>query len=116
MGEKGFEGTEHRSDSLEHAGEDAPRYAIDNPGLPPHRPRLADEDPKAAKRAERQVSVMFLISIVGTVLFFIGYFGVGRSATVRRSARSTCRTCCSAWAPPWPCSASASAWCTGPRP
>ncbi|MCK6056367.1 cytochrome bc1 complex Rieske iron-sulfur subunit [Micrococcus luteus] len=78
MGEKGFEGTEHRSDSLEHAGEDAPRYAIDNPGLPPHRPRLADEDPKAAKRAERQVSVMFLISIVGTVLFFIGYFGVGQ--------------------------------------
>ncbi len=51
MGEKGFEGTEHRSGSLEHAGEDAPRYAIDNPGLPPHRPRLADEDPKAAKRA-----------------------------------------------------------------
>ena len=78
MGEKGFEGTEHRSGSLEHAGEDAPRYAIDNPGLPPHRPRLADEDPKAAKRAERQVSVMFLISIVGTVLFFIGYFGVGQ--------------------------------------
>ena len=70
--------TEHRSGSLEHAGEDAPRYAIDNPGLPPHRPRLADEDPKAAKRAERQVSVMFLISIVGTVLFFIGYFGVGQ--------------------------------------
>ena len=60
MGEKGFEGTEHRSGSLEHAGEDAPRYAIDNPGLPPHRPRLADEDRKAAKRAERQVSVMFL--------------------------------------------------------
>ena len=36
MGEKGLEGTERRSGSLEHAGEDAPRYAIDNPGLPPH--------------------------------------------------------------------------------
>ena len=37
-----------------------------------------DDAAKAAKRAERQVSVMFLISIVGTVLFFIGYFGVGQ--------------------------------------
>ena len=78
MGEKGYEGTERHSDSLEHSGADASRYAIENPGLPPHRPRLADEDPKAAKRAERQVSIMFLISIVGTVLFFIGYFGVGQ--------------------------------------
>lgn len=78
MGEKGYEGTERSSGALEHAGEDAPRYAIENPGLPPHRPRLADEDPKAAKRAERQVSLLFLLSIVGTVLVFIGYFGVGQ--------------------------------------
>ena len=27
-----------------------------NPGLPPHRPRLADRDPKAEKRAERQIA------------------------------------------------------------
>lgn len=78
MGEKGYEGAERHSDALEHAGEESPRYAIDNPGLPPHRPRLADEDPRAAKRAERQVSVFFLISVIGTVLFFIGYFGVGQ--------------------------------------
>ncbi|MDY6055420.1 ubiquinol-cytochrome c reductase iron-sulfur subunit [Micrococcus sp.] len=78
MGEKGYEGTEGHSAALEHAGEDAPRHAIDNPGLPPHRPRLADEDPRAAKKAERQVSVLFLVSILGTVLAFIGYFGVGQ--------------------------------------
>lgn len=78
MGEKGYEGTEGHSGALEHAGGDTPRYAIENPGLPPHRPRLADEDPRAAKRAERQVSVFFLISVIGTVLFFIGYFGVGQ--------------------------------------
>ncbi len=53
-------------------------YAIDNPGLPPHRPRLADVDEKYARRSERQVSVLFFISIIGTVLFFIGYFAVGR--------------------------------------
>ncbi|NLS10122.1 Rieske 2Fe-2S domain-containing protein [Nesterenkonia sp. MY13] len=54
------------------------QYAIDNPGLPPHRPRLADVDEKAAKRSERQVSTLFLISIIGTVIFFVGYFAVGR--------------------------------------
>ncbi|HIX00264.1 MAG TPA: Rieske (2Fe-2S) protein [Candidatus Nesterenkonia stercoripullorum] len=59
------------------AGDGESGYAIDNPGLPPHRPRLADVDDKAAKRAERQVSVLFLISIIGTVIFFIGYFAVG---------------------------------------
>ncbi|WP_150462892.1 cytochrome bc1 complex Rieske iron-sulfur subunit [Nesterenkonia ebinurensis] len=53
-------------------------YAIDNPGLPPHRPRLADVDEKYAKRSERQVAVLFLISIIGTVLFFVGYFAVAR--------------------------------------
>ena len=78
MGEKGYEGSGAHSAALEHAGADTPRYAIENPGLPPHRPRLADEDPRAAKRAERQVSVFFLISVIGTVLFFIGYFGVGQ--------------------------------------
>lgn len=53
-------------------------YALDNPGLPPHRPRLADVDEKYARRSERQVSVLFFISIIGTVLFFIGYFAVAR--------------------------------------
>src|SRR5699024_9607506 len=52
--------------------------AIENPGLPPHRPRITDEDPRAAKRAERQVSFLFILSIIGTLLFFVGYFGVGQ--------------------------------------
>lgn len=47
-----------------------------DPGIPPHRPRLADTDPRAAKRAERQVAVLFGISALGTVLFFVAYFGV----------------------------------------
>ncbi|NKX52421.1 ubiquinol-cytochrome C reductase, partial [Arthrobacter deserti] len=47
-----------------------------DPGLPPHRPRLADKDPRAEKRAERQVAVLFAISVIGTLLFFVGYFAI----------------------------------------
>jgi ubiquinol-cytochrome c reductase iron-sulfur subunit len=47
-----------------------------DPGLPPHRPRLADKNPKAAKRAEKQVSILFIVSIIGTFVFFFGYFGI----------------------------------------
>lgn len=53
-----------------------------NPGLPPHRPRLADRDPRAEKRAERQVAILFLVSIIGTVLFFVGYFLIPLDETI----------------------------------
>ncbi len=53
-----------------------------DPGLPPHRLRLADTDPKAAKRAEHQVAWLFIISIVGTLLFFVGYFGIRLDDTI----------------------------------
>ncbi|WP_380168620.1 Rieske 2Fe-2S domain-containing protein [Jannaschia sp. R86511] len=49
---------------------------FENPGLPPHRPRMADTDVAAAKRAERQVAFLFFLSIVGTVLTIVGYFAV----------------------------------------
>ena len=45
-----------------------------NPGLPPHRPRRADVDPKAAKRAERQAAALFGISILGTIAAITVYF------------------------------------------
>ncbi|HEX5535159.1 MAG TPA: Rieske 2Fe-2S domain-containing protein [Actinomycetales bacterium] len=47
---------------------------FENPGLPPHRYRLADTDPKAAKNAERQVALLFGISILGTLLAIVSYF------------------------------------------
>src|SRR6185312_10298210 len=47
-----------------------------NPGLPAHRPRLADVDPRAAKRAERQVAALFGISAIGTLLTLVIYFTV----------------------------------------
>ncbi|MGM7667364.1 cytochrome bc1 complex Rieske iron-sulfur subunit [Microbacterium sp. A93] len=78
MSEQSHGGPEHPG-AVEHAGvEESGTFALDNPGLPPHRPRLADEDPRAAKRAERQVAFLFGLSIVGTLLFFVGYFVVGQ--------------------------------------
>jgi ubiquinol-cytochrome c reductase iron-sulfur subunit len=49
---------------------------FDNPGLPAHQHRMADTDPKAAKRAERQVASLFVLSMVGTLLLLVGYFTV----------------------------------------
>src|SRR5690348_18047147 len=49
---------------------------FENPGLPAHRARMADVDPAAAKRAERQVATLFGISAIGTVLTLVVYFTV----------------------------------------
>jgi len=47
-----------------------------DPGLPEHIHRKADTDPIAAKRAERQVAVLFSLSAFGTVLFLFSFFFV----------------------------------------
>ena len=47
---------------------------IANPGLPAHTWRPTDVDPKAEKRAERQVAAMFGLSMVCAVLFLVSYF------------------------------------------
>ena len=49
---------------------------IPNPGLPPHRPRPTDVDPKAEKRAERQVATLFGLSAICTLIFFVCYFAL----------------------------------------
>ena len=49
---------------------------VDNPlapGLPEHHPRRTDVDPRAAKRAERQVSLMFVIGALTPIAFFFEY-------------------------------------------
>jgi ubiquinol-cytochrome c reductase iron-sulfur subunit len=48
--------------------------AIKDPGLPAHVHRKADTDPRAAKRAERQVASMFLLSAFGTLLLIFSFF------------------------------------------
>ena len=47
---------------------------IANPGLPPHVWRPTDVDPKAEKRAERQVAAFFGLSILCAIMFLVSYF------------------------------------------
>jgi ubiquinol-cytochrome c reductase iron-sulfur subunit len=52
---------------------------LPNPGLAPHQWRPTDVDPRAARRAERQVAGLFALAIVGGILFVVSYvvFQVG---------------------------------------
>ncbi len=47
-----------------------------NPGLPPHVYRAADVDEKSAKRAERQVVALFLVSVLASIGFLVAYFAL----------------------------------------
>lgn len=47
---------------------------FENPGIPPHRPRMGDTDPKAAKRSERQVLLIFTLSILASITGIVGFF------------------------------------------
>jgi ubiquinol-cytochrome c reductase iron-sulfur subunit len=49
---------------------------INDPGIPPHVHRKADTDPLAAKRAERQVAILFALSALGTILFIVSYIAI----------------------------------------
>jgi ubiquinol-cytochrome c reductase iron-sulfur subunit len=63
--------------------------AFVNPGLPPHRPRVTDLDPKKAKQAERRVYTLFYVSIIGSVAAVAAYAAIplvpGDNATLRLS-------------------------------
>ncbi|MFV0433087.1 MAG: Rieske 2Fe-2S domain-containing protein [Leucobacter sp.] len=47
--------------------------AVQNPGLPPHRKRVTDLDPKKERRAERIVYALFYISIAGSLGAVLAY-------------------------------------------
>ncbi|NQX10627.1 Rieske 2Fe-2S domain-containing protein [Microbacteriaceae bacterium VKM Ac-2855] len=49
------------------------RDKVADPGLPPHRPRVTDLDPKAAKRAQRSVYTLFYLSIAGSIFAVAAY-------------------------------------------
>src|SRR3954469_6158008 len=59
-------------------GSTAAPTLFENPGMPAHLHRMADTDPRAAKRAERQVAAMFTLSILGTLVFLVSYFAVDK--------------------------------------
>jgi ComEC/Rec2-related protein len=57
---------------------------LPDPGLPPHEPRLTDTDVKAAKRAERQVSVMFSVAALGSIGFVVAYLALPLNGDIGR--------------------------------
>lgn len=59
-----------------------------DPGVEHHKPRLADTDPRAAKRNERIIALLFVLSCLGTIGSLVAYFAVrpdGTTAGVRLS-------------------------------
>ena len=64
-----------------------PEHGEPKPGyLPvadiPHKPRVTDTDPKAARRAERQVASMFALSMLFVLLFVVAYVSIDVYQTV----------------------------------
>ena len=55
--------------------------AIKDPGLEPHRVRMTDKSPKHEKAAERQVVLLFLLSILGSAFALYAYFAYPLSET-----------------------------------
>ena len=55
---------------------------IENPGLPKHAHRRTDSDPKAEKRAERQVASLFMLSAISTIGFIYSYVGIKKDVYV----------------------------------
>jgi ubiquinol-cytochrome c reductase iron-sulfur subunit len=47
---------------------------IADPGIPAHLPRPTDVDPKAARRAERQIAAMFIASMLCAIGFVVAYY------------------------------------------
>ena len=75
-------GTAVRLDQGHVVGDGGLPERFTNPGLPAHVARMADLDEAAARRAEKQVSTLFGISIVGTLLFIVFYFAISLETTV----------------------------------
>ena len=61
---------------------------FEDPGHPEHHDRMGDNDPKANKRAERQVVALFAISVLATLGFLVAYFALPPGDTPESMLRS----------------------------
>src|ERR1051325_11118896 len=59
-----------------------------DPGLPEHEPRLTDIDEKAAKRSERIVAGLFILSAIATIAFMVCYTEVPNNTSTIVNFRS----------------------------
>ncbi|MFD9489032.1 Rieske 2Fe-2S domain-containing protein [Streptomyces sp. NPDC059991] len=57
----------------EHGSVERARDPFADPGLPPHLPRVQDIDEAAARRSERVVAGLFMLSMVATVAFIASF-------------------------------------------
>ncbi|KGN41083.1 cytochrome bc1 complex Rieske iron-sulfur subunit [Knoellia aerolata] len=55
---------------------------FENPGFPPHTHRASDLSESGAKRAERAVGGLFILSILGTLGFVVAYFAIDKQSTM----------------------------------
>jgi ubiquinol-cytochrome c reductase iron-sulfur subunit len=78
----------NRSDLTVRDGEPLPER-FPNPGVPPHKERLADVDRSAARRAARRISALFGLSALGTVGFVVAYAVVPSDSSVASVRTST---------------------------
>ncbi|WP_432523690.1 cytochrome bc1 complex Rieske iron-sulfur subunit [Kineococcus sp. SYSU DK006] len=62
---------------------------FENPGLPPHQHRMGDTDPKAAKRAERQVAILLLLSMIGSIGIIVSIIAIKYDGSFDRIGLST---------------------------
>lgn len=62
---------------------------FENPGLPPHRDRVADRDPAAARGAVRRVALLFGVSVLGSIGFVVAYVATPSDGTVSGVRTST---------------------------
>ena len=58
-----------RLDEGHHIGDGGLPAVFENPGLPAHVHRLADDNDAAGRRAERQVATLFGVSMLATLAF-----------------------------------------------
>jgi ubiquinol-cytochrome c reductase iron-sulfur subunit len=55
---------------------------LTDPGLPEHVHRKTDVDPIAARKAERQVGILFTLSALGTILFIYSYIWISEDTFI----------------------------------
>lgn len=69
-------------DAEEHGSVAVKDEPFTDPGLPPHEHRIQDLDERAAKRSERVVAFLFMVSMLATVGFIASYVTIDVDTSV----------------------------------
>ncbi|MFI1163887.1 Rieske 2Fe-2S domain-containing protein [Streptomyces sp. NPDC020801] len=58
------------------------KHPFADPGLPPHEHRIQDVDERAAKRSERTVALLFMVSMLATIGFIASYVAIPHDKSI----------------------------------